>query len=565
MSQLIDDILSYKISDIIGKFVSLKNAGVGQKKCCCPFHHEKTPSFMVNDKKNMYHCFGCGASGNSITFIKQIKNISSSQAVDYLCDMLNIDKSKYKEYTPETKKQKDENEIFFKTMDTIASYYQECLQKDKDAFNYVKKTRKINDNTEKEFLFGLADNNLENLLNYCKIRDISEELLIKYGIIREKEDQNNKENKYLFFRNRIMIPIHNEQGRIVAFGGRIYKTNDKNAKYLNSGENDFFKKGNILFNFNRAKNNIGKNKNNIYQPLIIVEGYMDAITLWQYGFKTAVAPLGTSITENHLKKIFNYCQEPIFVFDNDNAGKKATIRACEIIFSMLKTGIVPRICMLQGAKDVDEFLKKNKAEDLQKQFNESKKINQFIFDINTEDINFSEPNTLSSIQEKIYNMTNEIPDKILKNNYKNYFYENFFLKKKENFEKHLSRKKKYSCITPSTNTVEYVEKQIISVLLKYKDLQDDFKINEYITTYLSKDNQKLLANLNKTTEDEKQEFYKNYIKKYTSDINCRKIFNDLVIKHKTIKIKDINLQKNKKKQEYKKIILEKKKTFSNFN
>jgi len=573
MVSLIEEIKSRKLSEVIGKFTHLKNDGSGRKKCCCPFHHEKTPSFHIDDKTGLYHCFGCGAGGDVFTFIENIKQCSFQQAIEYICDIFCIDKSKYKKNTKELIQQENEYKILCNTMETVACYYQKCLHEDKEALNYVKIIRDINNETEREFLFGLANDNLKDLLGYCEKYKVDEKTLIKYGIIRENQNKNGERYKYLFFRNRIMIPIHNAQGKIVAFGGRIYKLNDENAKYLNSSDSEFFKKGNILFNFNRSKKNIGKDKNGNHNPFIIVEGYMDAISLWQAGFKTAIAPLGTSITENHLKIIFNYCQDPIFVFDNDNAGQRATLRACEMIFPILKTGFVPKICTLQGAKDVDEFLKKYKQEDLQKQLNNSEPINQFIINIYKQKYNLSNPNDLSVLQKNIYTLIGTIPDKILKKNYTNFFQNEF---NKINFEQKKFKKNNYAQNfnnkhnmtlnqnkIPNTLNVEFIEKKIIAVLLKDKNLQNNCDIDENIIQHLTIKSQELLKKLNNESDKERQKFCDQIFKEF-KEINTKKTsdivleLKNLIIQLELLKVKNSNLTECDKKKEYKKILAKKK-------
>ena len=306
-------------------------------RSCLFLHHEKTPSFHLDDNKGLWHCFGCGEGGNIFTFIQKIKGCDFPRAVDELCDIFGIDKRKYIIYQDEEEAEKSKN--FYQTMEIVAEFYKENLRQNQDALDYLHIVRGLSDKTLEGFGFGLADNDINKILQYCIGKGCCEQDLIKCGIIKEPENEDGFERrKYLFFRDRIMIPIHNSQGKIVAFGGRVYKAGDDGAKYLNSSENDYFKKGNILFNFNRAKRNLKKDN-----YLIIVEGYMDAIALYSHGFNTAIAPLGTSITEEHLNTILNYCDKPLFLFDSDNAGQKASMRACEMLFSMLNTGKISYI------------------------------------------------------------------------------------------------------------------------------------------------------------------------------------------------------------------------------
>ena len=580
MADIVEEIKSHRLSEVVEKFVHLKNEGAGRKKCCCPFHHEKTPSFYLDDRNGLYHCFGCGVGGDVFTFIQNYKHCDFTQAIDYICEILNIDKSKYAINKEDAVRKVNESKTFHQAMDVVAEYYKECLKENNEANDYVKINREINDDTQEEFIFGLADDDIERLIGYCKLRDVNEEMLLRCGIIREGRNIDGEKYKYLFFRDRIMIPIHNAQGKIVAFGGRVYKTNDNNAKYLNSSDNDYFKKGSILFNFHRSKLNIGKNKDENEKSFIVVEGYMDVITLWQNNFKTAIAPLGTSITENHLNIIFNYCQNPIFVFDNDSAGKRATMRACEMMFSLLKTGMIPRICILQGAKDVDEFLKKYTHDDLQNQFNEAKEIQQFIFDEKKQNFDLINPNSISLLQKEIFQLVNSIPDNILRDNYGMFFRNEFnkmwqkhqqFGDKKVPFGRKNFMPQKFASMTNvvsknKSNTLstglDFLEKRIISVLLINKDLQDDFNVIENVVDRLLPHNQELLNNLNDKDETQKKAFCEKYQYDFQDKegllSNGKYILDNLIIQWELKKLDICDLPIDIKNRE-RKIILEKKK------
>ena len=589
--ELNNEILSHRLSDIVGKFVHLKREGAGRHKCCCPFHHEKTPSFHLDDYKGLWHCFGCGEGGNIFTFIQKIKNCDFPQAVDDLCEMCGIDKTKY--ITVQNAEEVEKTKNFYQTMEIVAQYYKDNLLQNQEALDYLLNIRELQQETLEEFNFGLADDDINKLINYCKLRDISEEQLVNCGILKESdkfEIDNNGErikNRYLFFKNRIMIPIHNQQNKIVAFGGRIYKTNDDGAKYLNSGENWYFKKGNLLFNFNRVKKKL--NKDNY---VIIVEGYMDAIALWQNDIQTAIAPLGTSITDFHLKTIFSYCQQPVFLFDSDTAGQKASVRACEMIFSMIKVGIVPKFCTLKGAKDVDEFLKKYTKQELFEQLEQADEINKFIFKNKTKQFNLENPNQVAILQKTLLELTNKITDPVLKENYKNYFHNE--LKKitlnneknnnklanknnvKTNFKKtsfyNFQDNQKYETPALNTDSVDFLEKKIIALFLSSKELLEDIDNNDNFLSRLSPKNQQLLTNLLEKEENLKKNFCNKYLKEVLEHNNLmetnlnfyKKIFENLSIQWELAKIDTSNLPNEIKLEERKKIIMKKKEMLKDF-
>ena len=535
-----------------------------KRKACCPFHHEKTPSFYVDDREGYYKCFGCGEGGDVIKFIQQKHTCDFKQAIDLLCEMLGIDKSKY---IQQDEQQVEKQATFFETMKVVSEYYKQCLKNDKDASDYVLNIRQLSQETIDEFAIGLAKNDIQELLKYCQEQDINEDAVIESGILRRSIRENSfGENKYLFFRDRIMIPIQNVSGKIVAFGGRVYKAGDENAKYLNSSESDNFKKGQILFNLNRAKRQL-----NATNQLIIVEGYMDAIALWQGGFKTGIAPLGTSITEQHLKTILNYSKNPIFIFDSDNAGKKASMRACEMLFSILQTGIVPRFLTLQGAKDCDEFLHKYSPESLQEQIDNSLEINEFLFQQKTLQYNTANPNQRAKCQKEIAELLIKIPDDILKANYQKYFKDKFWsidYQNKPN-NKHFGRQQQpqiqpqFSKAKTTINKVniDTLEKQIISVVLQHKDLLEDDTLSNNIIARFSQRNQTLLNQmLIEENQDKIYAFCERYVVRNAgntdtnADINYKDIVDNLSITWEIQYINRSNLPPAIKQAEVRKVL-----------
>ena len=570
MSNLVDEIKLHNIAEVVSIYVRLLNAGSGRKKGCCPFHREKTPSFYIDEREGYFKCFGCGEGGDIITFVEKIKGCDFNQATDYLCELFGIDKSKF---LPTTQEQQEieKTKSFYQAMDIINDYFVRCLKNDTSAMNYVKNIRGLNNETLDEFKFGLAKNNIFELRNYCNENGVDNDLLLKCGVI--KKDETGKE--YLFFRDRIMIPIHNKDGKIIAFGGRIYRKEDENgeiklAKYLNSSENSFFKKGSILFNLNRAKKYLDKrDENEKNSSFIVVEGYMDAIALWQNGFKTGIAPLGTSITEQHLRNIICYCQKPVFIFDSDNAGKKASIRACEMMFNIIRTGIVPKFLTLQGAKDIDEFLKKYTSEDLKKQVAEALEIDDFLFktkcekffkkDVKTDKI--ISPNQVAELKKEIMYFINIIPDELLKEQYKRYFnnkiYETFFgrrsiFNKRYNF----NETKKLVIIS---NKIEDIEKKIIAYLLKDKEyLEENEEFNESIFFMFSNNSKQLFIKLSGEVQEDIDAFFnKNCdktLEKYSIKKNTSDIIDKLITQWHLLKIENNNtLSQEQKILEIKKI------------
>ena len=558
---LVNEIKTFSISNVIGRYVKLKRSGSGKWLCLCPFHHEKTPSFNIDDREGFFKCFGCGEGGDVIKFIEKIKGCDFKQAIDYLCDILVIDKEKYTVKT--TSKQQniiDKQQVFVNTTKIVAEYYRNNLLSNKEAYNYVLNIRNLNEDTIKEFLIGFADNDIADLLNFCRQNNVSEEDIVSAGILRHSLRTEYNGGKYLFFRDRIMIPIHNISGKIVAFGGRIFKVNDNNAKYLNSPENDFFKKGAILFNLNRAKKHLDKEN-----ALIIVEGYMDVISLWQAGFKTAVAPLGTSITEKHLATILNICKTPIFVFDSDVAGQRASIRACEMLMPMLKTGILPRFCTLHGAKDVDEFLQKYSVDSLRGQFNVADEINVFLFKNKLKQYDVKNPNQKAKLEKELNDCIDKINDDILKKNYKDFIRTNLWKVVSAGF----GGKKQY---VNSTNTsfgflqnkinisklnIDIIEKRIVACILKKHELMDNEDFIDNVLININKKNRDIIDNLSNDNGR-----YDAYLQKYLPNIKDNDVsglFNSLLLLHKSFLVSKANISETIKNAEKRKIIEKKKK------
>lgn len=552
MDDIITDIKSYPISSIIGRYCHLTPCGTMKKKSRCPFHHEKTPSFHIDDTNGFFKCFGCGEGGDVFTFIQKKHGCDFQQAIDIICSYLGIDKTKYeKKDFLQNKKQI----TFFETMNVINQYFTECLQKDKEATNYVVNIRNLSPETIKEFSIGLAKNNINDILTYCQSKGIEEQNILETGVIKQSIINNNKgNNNYLFFRNRIMIPIHNSNNKIVAFGGRVYQPNDENAKYLNSSENDNFKKGQILFNLNRAKKNITKEN-----QLIIVEGYMDAIALWQSGFKTGVAPLGTSITETHLKMILQYSKNPIFIFDSDFAGQKASIRACEMLFSLLQTGIVPKFLTLQGAKDCDEFLQKYSISSFKEQLKNSLEINEFLFDKISKKYNYNNPNEKAKLEKELSSIIDKINDNILKQNYKSFFKNKLFeLTNKRKYNHQLNgeniRVSNEKNIIQQTN-LDFLEKKIIIACLLEKNFLEELVESRIIDRFSAKNQQFLSKMMTEKDNNIQQLSYKYGLSNINNDI-----FSKLCIQWEWEYNKQLDIDLNMKQQE-KKRILEKKKKY----
>ncbi|MBR3661809.1 MAG: DNA primase [Alphaproteobacteria bacterium] len=333
------------ISDIIAQYVKLQKRGrdyIG----LCPFHHEKTPSFTVNTQQGFYHCFGCGEHGDVITFEMKHNGLTFMDAVHKLADKAGVTvPTLSKESVEEQQKRKSLYEI----MGMAADYYEKKLRLSVGAAGlaYFKNRRGLTDETIKKFRLGYAPNG-SGLKAELLSKGIAEEDLISLGLITKNEQS--ARPSYDFFYERVMIPIMDKRGNVVAFGGRIMDKSE--PKYLNSPETPIFNKRRILYNMNNAYEPARK-----AQRLIICEGYMDVIALDCFGFGYAVAPLGTALTEDQILEAWKVCPTPTLCFDGDSAGIKAAIRSVDRVLPILRAGYSVKYIFLKEKKDPDELLR----------------------------------------------------------------------------------------------------------------------------------------------------------------------------------------------------------------
>lgn len=338
--ELIEEIrTSNDIVDVISQYVILKRSGRNFFGLC-PFHKEKSPSFSVSPDKQIFHCFGCGVGGNVIHFVSKIENLDFKDTIEMLANRANIELPTLNNFEDD-KTEKLKSRIYQINEET-AKFYHENLYKptSKQAQEYIKK-RRLDNKTLKSFLIGYSGN-FDELYRMLKLKGFSNEEILASSLVNKTDD-----GKFIDrFRKRLMIPIQDTRGRFIAFGGRVL--DDSKPKYINSPENLVYSKGRQLFGLNVAKKGDTK-------KLIIVEGYMDAISLYQRGITNVVASLGTALTEQQGWLLRKNCEQVIIGYDADGAGQAATLRGLEILQNM---GCDMRILQIYGAKDPDEFVNK---------------------------------------------------------------------------------------------------------------------------------------------------------------------------------------------------------------
>ncbi|SHE85414.1 DNA primase [Caloramator proteoclasticus] len=342
---IINKIIEYNdIVDVISEYVQLKKVGrnyVG----VCPFHNDKGPSLSVSPDKQLFHCFGCGAAGNTIGFIMKIRNYDYKDALLYLAERAGIDVS----FDGSKDKNKDLKEKLYKINLEAARYFYNNLKSSKIALNYLY-SRGIDNKIINRFGLGYSLNEWDALIKHLKNMGYSEEEMSLAGLLVKSE-----KGIYDRFRNRIMFPIFDVKGRVIAFGGRVL--DDSKPKYLNTSETLVFEKGKNLYGLNY----VIKNKN--LENIIVVEGYMDCIKLHQFGLNNVVASLGTALTTDHSKLLKRYTNNIYICYDSDAAGQAATLRGIEILES---AGLNVKVIIVPSGKDPDEFVKNNGIDEFKK-------------------------------------------------------------------------------------------------------------------------------------------------------------------------------------------------------
>ncbi|WP_158970832.1 DNA primase [Paraglaciecola sp. L3A3] len=370
--EFIDDIIARTdIVELIDSRVSLKKAGRNHQ-ACCPFHNEKSPSFTVSQDKQFYHCFGCGAHGNVISFLMEFDRLEFPEAIEELAQYHSIEVPREKGGAPAlSAEQKQQKGNDYELMEKVAKYFSQQLKSHPEknkAVDYLKK-RGLNGEIVKAFDMGFAPPDWDSVLKTFGINPTFQQQLLDLKLITENDNR----RRYDFFRDRIMFPIRDKRGRVIGFGGRVL--DDGGPKYLNSPETRIFHKGHELYGFYQAKQahrNLAK--------VIIVEGYMDVVALGQFGIDYAVASLGTATTPEHIQMLFRTTSEIICCYDGDRAGREAAWRALENALPYLKDGVQMKFMFLPDGEDPDTLVRKIGKETFEQRLqSDSVPLSKFFF------------------------------------------------------------------------------------------------------------------------------------------------------------------------------------------
>ena len=473
-----------KVSDVVRLKVNLKKRGkefIGLS----PFKNEKTPSFTVNDEKGFYHCFSTGEHGNIFDFLMKLDNVNFGEAVKTLAQRAGMQPYRF---TKEDEKIEKEN---LKIQKLFEVFFKQCKE---DLFNQYKDShlkylidRGLSVETINYFKLGFCENS-KKIQNILFEHGYTADELLKSGMYYKKDDNEELVNR---FKNRIIFPIQNYYNNFIGCGGRTVLSNAL-AKYINSPETDYFKKGFNLYNLNNGKKE-SLNSNN----LILVEGYMDAVSLFNKGVKNVAATLGTAITTSQINLAWKNFDKIIICFDGDQSGIDASYRAAERILKILKPGKDIYFAKIPNGQDPDDFVNQFGKQGFSELINQSKDLVDIIFSHNAINVNKSKPTEIALLEKKLFNLAEEIEDltskKYIKNSFKNKIFENIIRKKNQNIQ---SREEiKMASVRLMFSKEEILELSLINLILNYPEFSESKIEDISLLDFNFKDNSIFLSEL----------------------------------------------------------------------
>lgn len=401
------------ISEVIGKRVTWDkrktNAARGDWWACCPFHGEKTPSFHCEDRKGRYHCFGCGVSGDHFRFLTELDGLSFPEAVEQIADLAGVP---VPAPDPQAAQRERERASLSDVMELATGFYQEQLQTAQGArARAYLRDRGLSGSTIETFRLGYAPDGRNVLKAFLAAKGVDKQQIEACGLVVHGP---NIAVSYDRFRDRIMFPILNSREKVIAFGGRAMSA-DSPAKYLNSNETELFHKGQVLYNFTRARRaGQGAGKP---ETVIAVEGYMDVIGLHQAGVENAVAPLGTALTENQLELLWRMTPEPVLCFDGDEAGMRAANRTADLALSGLKPGRSVRFALLPQGKDPDDLVREEGRQAFDVVIGKARPLADMLWMRETSAGVFDTPEKRAALEARFRTITSAIQDEAVRRHY----------------------------------------------------------------------------------------------------------------------------------------------------
>ncbi|CAI0960905.1 DNA primase [Serratia marcescens] len=399
----INDLLARTdIVDLIDARVKLKKQGKNYH-ACCPFHHEKTPSFTVNGEKQFYHCFGCGAHGNAVDFLMNYDRLEFVETIEELATMHGLEVP-YEAGTGPTQIERHQRQSLYQLMEQLSAFYQQSLQQSSGApaRSYLQQ-RGLSDDVIRHFAIGFAPAGWDNALKRFGRDADSRRALNDAGMLVT----NDKGRSYDRFRERVMFPIRDKRGRVIAFGGRVL--GDGMPKYLNSPETEVFHKGRQLYGLYEAQ----QNHPNL-QRLLVVEGYMDVVALAQFGIDYAVASLGTSTTAEHIQLLFRATDNVVCCYDGDRAGREAAWRALETALPYLNDGRQLRFMFLPDGEDPDTLVRKEGKEAFEQRMELAQPLSTFLFESLLPQVDLSSPDGRAKLSTLALPLITQVPGETLR-------------------------------------------------------------------------------------------------------------------------------------------------------
>ncbi len=524
-----------RVSVVVGKYVQLKKRGkefVGLS----PFKNEKTPSFTVNDEKGFYHCFSSGEHGNIFDFLMKTQSMGFGESVRTLASEAGMEQYRFTKFD----KEKEEKFSIYKNIlkEYKDYFHKELFKKENiDYVNYLN-SRNVKKKTIEEFNLGFVPwkNNFFEILK----KNYSENDILKTGLFYKSD----KTGEFIHrFNSRIIFPINNISSDTIAFGGRAVKSS-KIAKYINSPETDFYKKGNIIFNLDKAKNERSKTK-----EVLIVEGYMDVISLSSNGIKNVVSNSGTAITEKQIELIWNFFSNPIITLDGDQSGQTAALRISERLIPLITEKNRIFFSVMPENVDPDDMVNKQGKEKFLEHMASKMVIQSFIWNSYSGKVDKKDPFAISKFEKKIRGLSNSIKDKVLKKYILEYFLSKIndftpIQSRKKNYKKNynlLSETKKLHNQKQSFSRQQLKEFSLLNIIIQFPELIDEYEeilsklnlsspiLNEFkavvIKDYFEK-------NYSKKSDFLSEENYKDLIEQIKSNTNITTIFAKKNLKEK---------------------------------
>ncbi|VEI65141.1 DNA primase [Serratia rubidaea] len=400
----INDLLARTdIVDLIDARVKLKKQGKNYH-ACCPFHHEKTPSFTVNGEKQFYHCFGCGAHGNAVDFLMNYDRLEFVETIEELATMHGLEVP-YEAGTGPSQIERHQRQSLYQLMEQLSTFYQQSLQQPngKQARDYLQQ-RGLSDEVIRHFAIGFAPAGWDNALKrFGRERD-GRSALNDAGMLVT----NDQGRSYDRFRERVMFPIRDKRGRVIAFGGRVL--GDGMPKYLNSPETEVFHKGRQLYGLYEAQQSHPKQ----LQRLLVVEGYMDVVALAQFGIDYAVASLGTSTTAEHIQLMFRATDNVVCCYDGDRAGREAAWRALETALPYLNDGRQLRFMFLPDGEDPDTLVRQEGKEAFEQRMEQAQPLSTFLFETLLPQVDLSSPDGRTKLSALALPLISQVPGETLR-------------------------------------------------------------------------------------------------------------------------------------------------------